>query len=185
MQDVYAGMLITGVLFALVTVLFGDLLSNALDGMFDWLSGDLLHALQPMVLFSGITVMGGAGWLLSRYSAFGTLVILGLAVLAAVGSSVLIYLLYVKPMANTDSSVGFSMKELVGRIGEVSIPVPAAGCGEVLFKIGGSLTNQIAESFDGESIPAGVRVVTVEVRDGAVLVAPLEAAQLTMRSDGE
>ncbi|WP_159883713.1 NfeD family protein [Paenibacillus puerhi] len=184
MLEIYAGMLITGVLFALVTVLFGDLLSNALDGMFDWLSGDLLHFFQPMVLFSGITIMGGAGWLLTRYSAFGTLVIIGLAFLAAAGSSVLIYLLYVKPMENTDNSVAFSMKDLVGRIGEVSIPVPAAGCGEVLYRIGGSLTNQIAESFDGESIPTGTRVVTVEVRDGAVRVSPLET-QSTVRSGDE
>ncbi|MEK8128442.1 protease [Paenibacillus filicis] len=182
MLDVYAGMLVTGVLFALVTVLFGDFLSNALDGIFDWMSGDLHHALQPMVIFSGITVMGGAGWLLTRYSAFGTAVILILAVLTAIGGSILIYLGYVKPMQNTESSVAFSMRDLVGRIGEVSVPVPASGCGEVVYRIGGSLTNQIAESFDGENIPSGVRVVTVDIRDGAVLVSPLDTHSTT-RSD--
>ncbi|WP_426454122.1 protease [Paenibacillus sp. S-38] len=174
MLEVYWGLLITGVLFALVTVLFGDLLGSALGGMFDWMSGDVLHALQPMVLFSGITVLGGAGILLTKYTAFTAGMVLGLGVLAAVFSCVLIYLLYIKPMENTEQSLGFSMDELVGRIGEVTIPIPAAGSGEVVLRIGGGLTNQIAESYDGSEIPWGKRVVTVEVICGVLMVTALD-----------
>ncbi len=174
MQEVYTGLLVTGILFALVTVLLGDLLSNALDGMFGWMSGDLLHVFQPMVLFSAITVMGGSGLMLMRLTSLGTAYVLALASLVAVGTSVLVYLLYVKPMNNTDNSVAFSMNDLVGRIGEVSVPIPARGCGEVLYRMGGSVTNQIAESFDGIEIASGARVVTVEVREGSVWVSPLE-----------
>lgn len=50
MLGIDTGLLVTGILFALVTVVFGDLLSNALDGIFDWMPGDLLHALQPIIV---------------------------------------------------------------------------------------------------------------------------------------
>lgn len=178
MLELYWGLLITGVLFALVTVLFGDLLSSAVDGLFDWMSGDVLHYLQPMVLFSGLTVLGGAGIVLTKYSPFAAAVVLLLSLLAAVLSGVLIYFFYVKPMENTENSLAFSMQDLVGRIGEVSVPIPARGCGEVMMRMGGGVTNQIAESFDGNAIEAGTRVVTVEVKDGTLFVACLDEPKL-------
>lgn len=79
MLELYWGLLITGVLFALVTVVFGDLMSGAMDGMLDWLSSDVLHYLQPMVLFSGVTVLGGAGILLTKYSPFTAAAVLVLS----------------------------------------------------------------------------------------------------------
>ncbi|WP_281887411.1 protease [Paenibacillus sp. YYML68] len=173
MLELYTMLLITGILFAVVSVLLGDVIGQALDGAFDWMSGDALHALQPMVLFSGMTVLGGAGYMLTKFSSLSAFLTLALSVLIAVGTSVLIYFLYVKPMNNSERSVAFSMKELVGKIGEVSVPIPAKGCGEVVYRIGGGLTNQIAESFDGTDIASGARVVTIELRDGAVLVSPL------------
>ncbi len=175
MLGVYWGLLITGVLFALVTVLIGDLLSNALDGMFDFLSGDVLHWLQPMVLFGAITVLGGTGVLLTGYTSLAAWAVFVLSLLAAVASAVLIYFVYVKPMERTENSVAFSMQDLVGRIGEVTVPIPARGSGEVVMRIGGGVTNQIAESFDGTEIAAGLKVVTVEVKDGALLVSCLDS----------
>ncbi|XOK64310.1 protease [Paenibacillus elgii] len=175
MLGVYWGLLITGVLFALVTVLLGDLLSNALDGLFDFMSGDVLHWLQPMVLFSAITVLGGAGVLLTGYTSLVAGAVFVLSLLAAAASAVLIYFVYVKPMERTENSVAFSMQDLVGRIGEVTVPIPARGSGEVVMRIGGGVTNQIAESFDGTEIAAGLKVVTVEVKDGALLVSCLDS----------
>ncbi|MFB6363535.1 protease [Paenibacillus elgii] len=175
MLGVYWGLLITGVLFALVTVLLGDLLSSALDGMFDFMSADVLHWLQPMVLFTAITVLGGAGVLLTGYTSLVAGAVFVLSLLAAAASAVLIYFVYVKPMEKTENSVAFSMQDLVGRVGEVTVPIPARGSGEVVMRIGGGVTNQIAESFDGAEIAAGLKVVTVEVKDGALLVSCLDS----------
>ncbi len=50
-----------GILYALITVIFGDIISEALDGALDFLSGDALPWLQPMTLVSAITIFGGAG----------------------------------------------------------------------------------------------------------------------------
>ncbi|CAG7628472.1 NfeD family protein [Paenibacillus allorhizosphaerae] len=178
MLELYWGLLITGALFAFATVLFGDLLGNALDGLFDFLSADALHWLQPMVLFSAITLLGGAGVLLTKYTVFGPALVLMLSILAAAASAVLIFFLYVKPMENSENSVAFSIHDLVGRIGEVTVPIPAKGCGEVLVRTGGGVTNQIAESFDGTPIEAGRRVVTVEVKDGTLFVSGLDSNEM-------
>lgn len=174
MLQLYWGLLITGVLLAVVTVILGDMLSNALHGMFDFMSGEHMHALQPMVLFSGLTVCGGAGVLLSKYTAWNAFAVLSGSVVCALLMSVLIYFLYVKPMQNSENSVAFSMQDMVGKIGEVTVTVPSAGYGEVMVRMGAGNTNQIAASFEGEEIQTGTKVVTVEVKDGTLFVARLD-----------
>ena len=49
-----------------------------------------------------------------------------------------------------------------GKPGEVIVPIPATGYGEVIVRVGpAGVTSQIAASFDGEPIAAGDRVVVV------------------------
>lgn len=174
MLSFYWGLLLVGASFAVITVLFGDFLSDALDGMLDFLSGDVVEWLQPMVLFSAITVLGGAGILLTKYSSIAPLIIFLLALLTAVGCAVPIYLLYVKPMQNSENSVAYSIRDMIGAIAEVTVPIPAHGTGEIIVKAGAGVTNQMAESFEGKDIEAGARVVTVDVKDGVLLVSRLD-----------
>jgi len=170
MLEMYWGFLITGVLFALVTVLFGDLLSNALDGVLDFLSAEHLHAFQPTVLLSGLTVCGGAGILLTRYTGMNNAAVFILALLCALVVAAAVYFFYVKPMENSENSVAYSMRDLVGKVAEVSVPIPANGFGEVMVKVGAGNTNHIAASFDKTDIQSGAKVVTVEVVDGTLYV---------------
>ncbi|PZE22181.1 protease [Paenibacillus xerothermodurans] len=174
MLTLYWALLITGVLFAIVSVLFGDLLSSALDGPLDFLWGDHLHALQPTVVLSGLTACGGAGILLTRYTWWGSAAILITAITCAVAASILVYLFCVKPMQNSENSVAYSMQDLVGRAAEVSVPIPAEGYGEVVMRVGAGNTNHIAASYDKVDIGAGTKVVTVEVIDGTLFVTCLD-----------
>ncbi|GAA4877606.1 hypothetical protein GCM10023310_66980 [Paenibacillus vulneris] len=174
MLSIYWGFLITGVLFALITVVLGDLLGSALDGIFDFMSAHHMHAFQPMVIFSGLTVWGGAGILLTKYTVWGTAAVLAGSAVCAVLLSVLIYFLYVKPMKNSENSVAFSIQDTVGKIAEVSVTIPSVGYGEVMLRMGAGNTNQIAASYEGEEIQTGTKVVTVEVKDGTLLVARLD-----------
>lgn len=178
MLQLYWGLLITGMLFAVVTVIFGDLFSQALDGLFDFMSGDHLHMLQPMVLFSGITVCGGAGILLTHYTGWGTASVLLAAVGCALVLSLLVYFFYVRPMQQSENSVAFSMQDFVGTVGEVIVPIPVNGYGEVLVRMGAGNTNQIAASFEGTAIQAGAKVVTVEVKEGTLYVSCLDKEEI-------
>jgi len=166
----YWGCLAFGALFALISVVLGDILSSAFDGLLDFLSIDFL---QPMVIATAITTLGGAGILLTKYSAFSALVCLGLAIVIALLLAVTVFFVYVRPMQNSENSTGFSIQDLQGKIGQVTVAIPSSGFGEVLVRIGAGHTNQIAASFDAVNIADGSQVVVVEIREGVAYVSPL------------
>jgi membrane-bound ClpP family serine protease len=64
--------------------------------------------------------------------------------------------------------------EHVGKLGEVITPIPQDGYGEILLKVGAGITNEIAGSYDGIEIEAGVRVVVVEVEDSVLYVSKFD-----------
>ncbi len=170
MQGIYWGCLIGGSLFALTTIIFGDVLGDIFDGIMDSLPFEHLDFIQPMVIVGGITVFGGAGIMLHRYTSLDALPVFLVSSMVGVLSSAVTYFAYVKPMKNTENSTGFSIQDLVGKIGEVTVPVPAQGFGEVVIRVGAGNTNQIAASMDGEELPAGARVVVGDTREGVLYV---------------
>ncbi|WP_058300785.1 NfeD family protein [Gorillibacterium timonense] len=171
MLQLYIGCLIFGALFAVVSVLLGDVLSTALDGALDFLSADYLN---PTVLATFITIFGGTGIMLDHYAVFGAVGIFLVAALTGLAGAILIHLFYVKPMMNSENSTGYSIHGLTGKVGEVIVPIPANGYGEILVRTGAANSNQIAGSFEHTDIQAGDRVVIVEVKDGAVYVSRFE-----------
>jgi membrane-bound ClpP family serine protease len=172
-ETLFLACLAGGILYALVTVVFGDWLGQALDGALDFLSLDGHSFFSPTSLVGGITVFGGAGLLMMRYSALGAMVILVLAVLIAIAAGAGIFFLYVKPMENSENSIAFSAAGLTGMIAEVLVPIPASGYGEVLVKVGAGFTNQIAASFDGVDIAGGAKVVVVEMKEHTLYVSEI------------
>jgi membrane protein implicated in regulation of membrane protease activity len=171
MQTLYLGCLALGVIFAIVSVLVGDLIGSALDGIFDVVSLDFLN---PAVLAGGVTVFGGAGILLTRYSTLDNGPIAALSLLTAAFMGFLLYLGFVKPMDKSQISNGFSMQDLPGKIGEITVPVPAQGYGEIMVKFGAGNSLHTASSFDHQPLPAGIKVVVVDVSDGVALVSEFE-----------
>lgn len=174
MLDIYWICFSGGVLFALVTLVFGDILGDIFGGLFDSLSMDHLDFLQPMVLVGGLTIFGGSGIMFNQYTNLDPFMVAALSLMISVILSILIYFAYVKPMKNSENSTGFSQKDLVGKIGEVSVPIPAEGYGEVIIRIGAGNTNQIAATLDHDEIPMGSRIVVGEVKEGILFVFPYE-----------
>lgn len=167
----YLGCLVFGGLFAIVSVVLGDILSTAMDGILDFMSADYLN---PTVLASAITVLGGVGLTLTLYTDMAWVAILIAALLAGALIGVGVHFFYVRPMKEGENSSGYSMASLIGKLGEVLTPIPAGGYGEVMIRTGASNTNQIAASFEEVEIQAGDRVVVVEVREGTVYVSRFE-----------
>ncbi|MFD1739141.1 NfeD family protein [Bacillus salitolerans] len=174
MLEFYWGCLITGILFTLLTVIFDDFLGNALENVLDALTFDLPGIFQTTVIMSGLTAFGGAGIILTSYTNIPKLLVLFLSFGVAIVLSAAFYFFYVKPMENTENSTGFSMQDLVGKVGEVSVPIPINGYGEVMLSIGGSSSNQIAASFDQVEIATGTKVLIIEISDDTLLVSPYD-----------
>lgn len=163
MLEMYWAFFGFGVLFSLVTLIFGDVLES-----------ETLPFLQPIVLVVGVTIFGATGILFTSYSAMNTFVTLVLSIASAILLSMALYFLYVKRMKGAENSLSFSINDLVGRIGEVNTSIPSTGYGEVVIHMGAGFTHQIAASFDKKVIQEGARVVIVEVRDGTLYVSKLE-----------
>ena len=174
MENIYWTLLIIGVLFALVTIIFDDIIGNLLDGVLDFLSALGLDFMEPMVLVGGLTTLGGAGVMLTRYTALNPISIFIVSFMIATLLMMVVYFAYVKPMKNTENSTAFSNKDLIGKVGEVMVPIPAKGYGEIILKIGAGNTNQIAASFDSVDIPAETKIVIVEITEVTFYVVPLD-----------
>ena len=165
MLEFYWVCLIGGALFAFVTIIFGDILGDLLGGFLDFPMGHL-DFLQPMVLVGGITILGGSGIMFQHFTGLEPLPVAVISLTISVLLSVILYFSYVKPMKESENSSGYSVQDLIGKIGEVTVPIPAGGYGEIIVKAGVGLTNQIAATMDHTEIPAGTRVVVGEVKDG-------------------
>lgn len=163
METLFLSCLIGGVLFAIISVLLGDWLSASLDGALDFLSVEGYSLFRPTVIASWITVFGGAGMLLNKYTQLGNITVLIVTFLIATALAVGLYLIYIRPMEQSENSVGFSIYELSGLIGEVLVPIPHNGFGEVIVQVGAARSHHIAASFDGTPIPSEARIIVVEV----------------------
>jgi len=175
MEALFWACLIGGIVYSVVTIVFGDILGDALDGLLDFLP-DGLDWLHPMTVVGGITVFGGAGLMLGHYTDLAVWGVVAFALLAAVVIGAGVYFFYVRPMRATESSTGYSMVEMPGKLAEVLVPIPADGYGEVMLRMGAAgVTNRMAASFDGVPVEAGAQVVVVEVRDGTLYVSKLDS----------
>ncbi|KQY82577.1 protease [Paenibacillus sp. Root52] len=171
MESIYWGCLIGGAIFAVVSLVLGDLIDGLLDGAFELPGVDFF---KPVVLAGSITAFGGAGIMLTRYSSLSAMTGLILSLLIGIAAAILVFFAYIKPMRNSDVSIAFSMKDLSGKIGEITIPVPEKGFGEVMIRFASGSTIQTASSFEHRPIAAGARVVIIDVVDGVLRVSEWE-----------
>nr|WP_313779778.1 hypothetical protein [Paenibacillus larvae] len=72
MLSLYGILFGLGMLLALLTLLFGEVLGHLLSGL-DSLFSHSLPFLQPVILIGGITILGGTGLLLERYTSLDAL----------------------------------------------------------------------------------------------------------------
>lgn len=163
LEAIFLICLISGLLYSLATLIFGHTSEHAHGH---------LPVLQPILLVSGITAFGGAGFLLSRLTTLSAGVVLGLAVLIGAGLAVAAYYIWVEPMSRAENSTGYTMSQLHGKIAEVATTIPAEGLGEVYVSVISGTVYHMAASMEKRMIKEGTRVVVVEVRDHVLYVTP-------------
>jgi membrane protein implicated in regulation of membrane protease activity len=173
MMEIFWACLVGGSVFALVTALGGHLF-HRLHGLHHSLRFPGVRFLHPTSIIGAVTAFGGAGILLVRYTALEPVPLIAMAVCIAVLMSVAVHFAYVKPVSNSESSIGFSRAEYVGRSGLITVGVPDGGYGQVMIRMGAANTCQIAASFDCNEVPKGTTVVVVEIHDGVLYVSPID-----------
>ncbi len=155
---------------AILSLFLGDFLEGLLDSLFDSV-GEFLN---PLLLFGTLSVIGGSGVLLTKYSDTNALFVLILSLLIGTGSYFLIYYFLVIPMSNAEASTSISIFDLEGKVGEVITTIPANGMGEVFIESTNGSRSETAKSFDEVEIKQGTQIVVIQVIDGILYVSELD-----------
>ena len=155
----------------LVTLIVDDIFS----GLFDALHlGFDIAGVSPTPMLLGFVAMFGVGGLIGLHSfnaGVGGATITGI-VAGLVGSGVVFAAF--KALRTAESTDTFSLEEMVGSTGRVSVGIPANRFGTVLISFAGASHNLTATA-DAE-IPAGRAVKVVGVAGTNLVVAPLSLA---------
>lgn len=167
MLTLYWGFFITGIIFAVFTIILGDIIHHALDSILGYLDSCILNS---VVIRTMITIFGGTGILFTKDTHMEPLQIALYSLLVAILFSAFAYFVYVKPMKNAENSTSFSINSLIGNTAIVITSIPEDGFGEVHVKVGAGRTNQIAKSVSGCRIAQGCEVEVVKVEDNILYV---------------
>jgi hypothetical protein len=113
---------------------------------------------------------GGAGYLLERYGAFVTPLILALATLSGLAGGMLIFWFLAKVLLPHDKSLTAEETEMTGVIGRVSGTIRGDGTGEILFSQNGARRSSPARSDNGQPIARDMEVVVMRYERGIAYV---------------
>lgn len=164
---VFGACLLVGGGLLLLTLIFDDIFGGFLSAIH---AGFDVGGVSPTPMLLGFLAMFGVGGLLGLH-AFGAGV--GVATIVAVvvgliGAGVVFGAF--KALRQAESTDTFSLQDMVGSTGRVSVAIPANRFGSVLISFAGSSHNMTATA-DAE-IPAGSVVKVVAVAGTNLVVAP-------------
>lgn len=156
-----------------LTFIGGD--SDSLDMDSD---GDM-HVDSPFQLFSlrnMINFLLGFGWSgVAFYNSIGSKALLIIiSILIGLGFVILFFILIAQIMKLTEDNT-FKINDLIGRTGEVYIPIPAKleGKGKILISVNGTNHELHAMTESEESLPSGYAVRVIYISDKTLIVSKI------------
>jgi membrane protein implicated in regulation of membrane protease activity len=164
---VFGGCLLIGGGLLLLTLIFDDLLGGFLNAFHFGLD---LGGVSPTPVLLGFVAMFGVGGLLGIH---GLGIGVGLATLVGVVAGVIgaaVVLAAFRFLRQSESTDTFSLQDMVGSTGRVSVAIPANRFGSVLISFAGASHNMTATA--DEEIPAGHMVKVVAIAGTNLVVAP-------------
>jgi membrane protein implicated in regulation of membrane protease activity len=171
-NSVFLVCLVAGGVLLLATVLLDDILGGLLDAIhLDFDLGGV--TLMPLLL--AFVAMFGVGGLIGTQAlglSGGVASLVGGA--AGLAGAGIVYLLF-SALRRAEAPQAFSLTDLVGRTGRVSVGIRANRNGSVLLSYGGA-SYDLTASADID-IPMGAAVAVADVTGGTLIVRPLAAVQ--------
>jgi len=155
----------------LLTLIFDDIFGGFLNAIHFGLD---LGGVSPTPVLLGFVAMFGVGGLLGIHG-FGIATLIGV-VAGLIGAGVVLGAF--TALRRAESTDTFSLEDMVGSTGRVSVGIPANHFGTVLISFAGASHNMTATA-DAE-IPAGRMVKVVAIAGNNLVVAPTS----TVRTEG-
>jgi membrane protein implicated in regulation of membrane protease activity len=172
--ELYWSFIIFGVIFALVSLVFGEIIGHWMDGITNILHLGHLDFLQPLLIVGGITAFGASGLFYSSYFDMNGSALAGISLITAFIITILIYFLHLRKMKNTESSIAYSIQDMLGKIAIVNVPIPKEGYGEIIVKTRTGTMGFTATSMDKLLLKQGTRVVIVQLEGKVFAVSELK-----------
>ncbi len=173
---IYATIGTFGLIFLLVMLFVGEFFGGDHEiHAEDAGHGDLGHDSGPSIfsarIMAAFLTAFGVGGVVARYYDLSHPAASGVGIIAGGVMSGLVYQ-FARVLYSQQASSEVRMAGLVGKSGEVTVPIPEGGVGQITVTVGGERTTHIARSSDGRAIPTGREVVITAMRGDSIVVAP-------------
>jgi hypothetical protein len=149
----------------LLYLLFGDFLEGIAEAT---------GFLNPILLLAFITFTSASGYIFEILTSFSHILIISISVIIAIILDVFLNVFVLIPLSRAEESLVYTTQSLRGRVGDVIIPIPVDGFGEVIIKSASGSIAKSAVSFENKAIAEGKKVLIIEVKDGVLKVLPYE-----------
>jgi hypothetical protein len=120
---------------------------------------------------------GAAGYLLTRYGAFGGLVVIVLAGICGVIGGGIVFVFLAKVLMPHERELTADETAVTGVVGRVSAPIRAGGTGEIVYEQLGARRSSPARAESGEAIARDEEVFVVRYEKGVAYVRRWEEVQ--------
>lgn len=134
--------------------------------------GATVSPFNPPSLAAFLAWFGGAGYLLTRFSALWVGTALSLSVLAGLVGGAIIFLFLTKVLISDQEYLDPADFEMVGVLGKLSVPIREGGTGELIYSQMGTRRVCGARSDKGCAIARGTEVVATRYEKGIAYVRP-------------
>jgi hypothetical protein len=126
--------------------------------------------LNPPSIAAFLAWFGGAGYLLTRFSALWVGTALSLSILAGLIGGAIIFLFVSKILISDQEYLDPADFEMVGVLGKLSVPIREGGTGELIYSQMGTRRVCGARSDNGGRITKGSEVVVTRYERGIAYV---------------
>ncbi len=132
--------------------------------------GATVSPFNPPSLAAFLAWFGGAGYLLTRFSALWVGTALSLSVLAGLVGGAIIFFFLTKVLISDQEYLDPADFEMVGVLGKLSVPIRESGTGELIYSQMGTRRVCGARSDNGGAIARGTEVVVTRYEKGIAYV---------------
>jgi hypothetical protein len=132
--------------------------------------GASMSPLNPPTIAAFLAWFGGAGYLLTRFSAMWVGAGLLLSVVSGLFGGGIIFLFVSRYLISDEECLDPADFEMVGVLGKLSVPIREGGTGELIYSQMGTRRVCGARSEDGSVIGKGIEVVVTRYEKGIAYV---------------
>ncbi len=173
----YLAIALLGLLFLAVTFLVGEIAD-----VFDLDTGDGVGPFNGKVIAVALTAFGATGLIATYLGAAplpSALIAAVSALLFGAAAWWLVAIFY-----RQQATTAFSLRELHGRLAEVSVTIPPDGLGYVVVRDVTGSRQLLARSLSGDPIPAGHLVRVTDIVGTTLVVETTQAATRELQREG-